>query len=180
MPSAASLVISGGTTGYLLTPSDQVLTGPVSGGAWTVAGAAPCKPGPAQASGAPADAQLAAGQSLVLACDSGQQTTIYSSAAGKSWQRMAVLKTQGAATSLGGNSTGQFVLATTSGLYYSADSGKHWQSASVAGSPGLGFSYVGMTNATQGVAIPADASLGEIFVTGDGGRTWTASPVRSR
>ena len=31
-----------------------------------------------------------------------------------------------------------------------------------------------MTTATQGVAVPVDASLGEIFVTTDGGQTWTA------
>lgn len=178
-PSAASLVISGGTTGYLLTPSGQVLSGPVSGGPWSLAGKAPCSPGAARANGAPSDAQLAAGPTLLLGCDSAQQTTIYSSADGQSWKRVAVVPVAGSATSLGANSTGQVVLATTKGLYYSTD-GKRWQAGSVAGSPAGGFSYVGMTNATQGVALPADASLGEIFVTADGGRTWTASPVRTR
>ena len=33
-------------------------------------------------------------------------------------------------------------------------------------------------NAAQGVAVPTDSRLGEIFVTSDGGRTWTASPIR--
>ena len=82
--------------------------------------------------------------------------------------------------SLGANSTGQVVLATTGGLYYSADGGRQWQAGSVAGSPAGGFSYIGMTNSKQGVALPEQASLGEIFVTADGGRTWTASPVRTR
>lgn len=179
-PSTASLVIAGGTTAYVLTPSAQVLSGPVAGGSWTLAGQAPCAPGPAQANGAPAVAQLATGPTLLLACDSAQQTTIYSSASGKSWKRIAVVPVTGSATSLSANSTGQAVLATTGGLYYSADGGNRWQAATVAGSPARGFSYVGMTNSTQGVALPADASLGEIFVTGDGGRTWTASAVRSR
>jgi hypothetical protein len=178
-PSSASLVIAGGSTGYLLTPSAQVLTGPVAGGSWSVAGAAPCAPGPAQATGSPANAQLAAGKSLMLACTTGQQTTVYSSPDGKRWTRLAVVRTAAAATSLGGNSTGQFVLGTGQGLYYSGDGGRHWQPASVPASPAGGFSYVGMTNATQGVALPADASLGEIFVTSNGGRDWTAAPVRS-
>src|SRR5215475_7522844 len=55
-PASAALVISAGT-GYLLTPSGTVLSGPASGGAWAVAGSAPCKPGPAQPmSGTPQDA----------------------------------------------------------------------------------------------------------------------------
>lgn len=179
-PSTASLVISGATTAYLLTPSGQVISGPVSGGSWSDDGKAPCTPGPAQADGAPSDAQLAAGPTLLLACDSAQQATIYSSADGTSWKAIAVVPITGSATSLGANSTGQPVLATTKGLYYSTDGGKQWRAASVASAPAGGFGYVGMTNATQGVALPADASLGEIFVTGDGGQTWAASPVRSR
>ena len=180
VPSAVSLVISGGTTGYLLTPSGQVLSGPVGGGAWTLAGQAPCSPGPAQADGSPASAQLAAGADLLLACDAVHQVTLHSSADGKTWKTVAVLPVTGQPTSLGVNSTGQVVLATTADLYYSADAGRQWRTASVAGSPAGGFSYVGMTNATQGVALPANASLGEIFVTADGGRTWKASAVRGQ
>jgi hypothetical protein len=181
-PSTASLVIASGTppTAYLLTPSGQVLSGPVSGGSWSLSGQAPCAPGPAQANGAPADAQLAAGSTLLLACDSAQQTTIYSSADGASWKKVAVVPVSGSATSLAATSTGQVVLGTTQGLYYSADGGRHWRAASVAASPAQGFSYVGMTDATQGVALPADASLGEVFVTSDGGQTWVASPVSSQ
>jgi hypothetical protein len=177
---STSLVIAGGTTGYLLTPSGEVLTGAVTGGSWSVAGKAPCAPGPAQTDGSPTAAQLATGKTLLLACGSGNQATIYSSADGASWHRLTTLPLAGPATSLSSNSTGQAVLATTAGLYYSADGGKTWQAASVAGTPAGGFSYVGMTNATQGVALPAKASLGEVFVTSDGGRTWTASPVRGR
>jgi hypothetical protein len=181
--SAASLVISGSGTAYLLTPSGQVLSGRVAGGAWTLAGKAPCAPGPAQASGAPTGALLTAGQSLLLACaqpGAAGQTAVYASAAGTTWTRTAVVPTAGTVTSLGANSTGQVVLATTSGLYYSADSGASWHQASVAGSPAQGFSYVGLTNSTQAVAIPADSSLGEIFVTSDGGQTWRASPITGR
>ena len=180
-PSAATLVISGGTTGYLLTPSGEVLSGPVAGGAWTAVGKAPCLPGQAQASGQPADAQLAAGSSLLLACDTASgtsyQSTIYSSVNGASWKQVAVVPTAGAATSLAGTSTGQFALATTAGIYYSQDSGSTWQASRITSSPPGGFSYVGLTNTTQGVAVPADAALGEIFVTRDGGLAWTAAAI---
>jgi hypothetical protein len=167
--SSVSLVIAGGTTGYLLTPSGQVLSGPVAGGSWTLDSQAPCPQG---------SAQLAAGQSLLLACTSGQQTTIYGSASGAAWQRVGTVTTPGAANSVSSDSTGHVVLATTEGLYYSVNGGGKWQAAAVAAAPAGGFRYVGMTNSAQGVALPADATLGEIFVTSDGGRTWTASPVK--
>jgi photosystem II stability/assembly factor-like uncharacterized protein len=34
-----------------------------------------------------------------------------------------------------------------------------------------------MTNATQGVAIPAESGLGSVYVTSDGGKTWQRSPI---
>lgn len=182
--SSASLVISGGTKGYLLTPSGAMLSGPVSGGTWSKVSQAPCQPGGAQASGAPADAQLAAGPELMLACDtqpaSGtEQTTLWVSANGAHWTNAAVVPHTGTATSLAAATGSPEVLATTTGVFYSADNGKTWHPASFGGStPAGGFSYVGMTNASRGVAVPTDVDLGEIFVTSDGGRTWAASPVR--
>ncbi len=181
-PSSASLVISGGKTVYLLTPTGALLSGPVSGGAWHEAGPLPagCLPGPAQSDGQPADAQLAAGNTLLLACDtmsaSGtEQTVLYSSADGAVWTKVGVVPHLGLATSLASASSGQMVLATTAGLYYSAQ-GVTWRQATAA-APG-GFSYVGMTNQYQGVAVPEDASLGEIYVTSDGGEAWVPSPIK--
>jgi hypothetical protein len=180
IPSSASLTVVG-STGYLLAPSGQLLRGPVAGGSWTLAGQAPCLPGKAQAGGLPAGAQLAAWPALVLACDgttsTGYQTTIYSSATGASWTRAGVLHTAGAATSLASTPFGQLVLATTAGIYFSADHGATWRTATVQQQPPGGFSYVGMTNKTQGVAVPATTTLGEVFVTTDGGRTWYPSPI---
>jgi hypothetical protein len=193
--SSASLVIAK-TTGYLLTPAGAVLTGPVSGGTWQLAGKAPCAPGQAQATGLPSQAQLAASPTqLLLACATGgtgatgpsggtsgisasSQTSVYTSANGSTWQLAGTVSHPGAATSLATGMLGQAVLATSAGIYYSADGGKTWRTASFAGSaPASGFSYVGMTNQAQGVAVPADARLGEIFVTRDSGKTWTASPI---
>ncbi len=225
-PAPPLLVISGGTTGYLLTPSGAVLSGSTAGGAWQAVGQAPCKPGPAditsqaqnpgaQGSGSPGatvgsqspgttgggaqnlGAQLAAGPDLLLACDSqgaGGRTrvTVYTSANGPSWRQAASLTVHGSVTSLAaaGKSAANSgtVLATTKGIEYSANGGRTWQAAtftsggatgagSRTGGPAGGFRYIGMTTATQGVAVPANASLGEIYVTTDGGSTWAAAPI---
>lgn len=182
-PSSAQLVIAAGT-GYLLTPSGAVLSGPVSGGNWSLAGQAPCTPGPAQPNGAPSDAQLAANQqALLLACtaQSGMQTgqiALYSSTNGATWQLVSNTSEPGSLTSVTSAAAGQVVLATTNGLYYSPDGGATWQVADVGATvPDGGFSYVGMTTATLGVAVPADSSLGEVYVTHDGGKTWSPSPI---
>jgi hypothetical protein len=183
VPSSATIAIGGSNsnpTVYVLTPSGELLSSPVTGGSFAEAGQAPCQPGPAQADGAPSQAHLSAYPTLELACDSGSTTTIWRSANGAKWSKAGVLDAAGSATSLTSAPGGSLVVATTDGLYYSADGGKQWQAASVASAAAGGFSYAGMTNASQGVALPANSSLGEIFVTTDGGHTWTASPVRSQ
>jgi photosystem II stability/assembly factor-like uncharacterized protein len=182
-PATAEVVIAVGT-GYLLTPSGALLSGPVSGGAWTLASQAPCAPAVTASAGTPDGALLAAdSQQLLLTCPpqpgvADDQVALYTSATGASWQLVGAVPVSGTPTSLASAASGQVVLATTAGLYFSADGGKSWRSSGLGGatSPG-GFSYVGMTNATQGVAVPADPLLGEIYVTGDGGKTWTPSPI---
>jgi hypothetical protein len=184
---APLLVISGDGTGYLLTPSGEVLSGPATaaGGRWTAVGTAKCKPAAAATSGqtAQAVAQLAAGPKVVLACDtasSGGRFTaaIYTSANGATWQQAGSVVVKGTPTSLTSAVSGQVVLATTAGIEYSADGGKSWQPASFTGAhPAGGFSYVGMTDKDQGVAVPEESSLGEVYVTSDGGRIWQPSPI---
>ncbi len=178
-PSAATLVISGGNTGYLLTPSGAVLSGPVTGGAWSKAGMAPCAPGAPQASGEPDGAQLSAGPSLLLACDNGATSTIYTSTNGAHWQRAGKVLVKGTPTALAGSSPDIIVLATTVGIYYSDNSGASWHAAAVRPAAPGGFSYIGMTTPRFGVAVPAQAKLGEVFVTKDGGQTWMPSPIAS-
>jgi hypothetical protein len=214
---APQLVISGGTTAYLLTPSGEVLSGPTSGGSWHAAGAAPCSPGPGGASGqasqsptpstgtqssvSPAPgaqgsasqgygAELAAGPELLLSCESqaaAARVSLYTSTDGGRWHLAGSLTVPGSPTSLtaAGSSVAKApaVLATTAGIEYSANGGRTWHAAKFGGAapgstgPPGGFRYVGMTNATQGVAVPADSSLGEIYVTTDGGSTWQPSPI---
>jgi hypothetical protein len=179
--SSVALVISAGT-GYLLTPSGTVLTGPASGGPWSVAGPAPCQPGATQpATGVPQNAQLAAYQSqLLLTCTSapGGGAALYTSAGGTSWQPAGTVPGPGTATGLASAGGKQVVVATTAGISYSADDGSTWRSATIAGPvPAGGFSYVGMTSATLGVAVPANPAGGAIYVTRDGGQTWSKSLI---
>ncbi len=190
---APLLVISGGTTVYVLTPSGEVLSGPVTGGTWRTVGQAPCKPGPVDPAAEDAQnpgAQLAAGPQLLLACGAGSgtpqaQSTLYTSPDGATWTSAGIVQESGSAaigtaTSLASAAPGQVVLATTTGIQHSGNDGKTWRLAEVSGGvPAGGFSYAGMTNATLGVAVPVNSSLGEIFVTSDGGKTWRPSPIRT-
>ena len=182
------LVISGTNTGYLLTPSGEVLAGPATttGGAWKAVGLAKCKPAPSTSG---QTAQLAAGPNLVLACDTqaarGRFTAaIYTSASGASWKQVGSATFKGTPTSLTAASpasagAGVVVLATTRGIEYSTDGGATWQAAAITGSssPAGGFSFVGMTTPDKGVAVPVTSSPAGIYVTVDGGKTWQPSPI---
>jgi hypothetical protein len=180
---SAALVVAG-TTGYVLSPTSDVLSGPVSGGTWQVAGKAPCAPGQAQVSGLPSQAQLAASPTqLLLACAGGTAggsslTRLYTSADGSAWRLAGTVTHAGAATSLASGAPGQIVLATASGIHQSGDDGKTWHEAALGGGPpDSGFSYIGMTNGSDGVAVPADASLGLLYVTTDAGLHWQQRPI---
>ncbi|HYK28291.1 MAG TPA: hypothetical protein VEV61_10020 [Streptosporangiaceae bacterium] len=191
-PSAADLVLGGGT-GYLLTPSGQVLSASLTGGwAWKLAGTAPCKPAAPQVTGEQTGAQLASGGTttspeLFLTCEgqpgSATATQLYTSPDGATWTLAGDVPVSGAPTSLASDASRQVVLATTTGISYSADGGKTWQaSAFTRGANGRhapdgGFSYVGMTDSEHGVAVPVTSGLGEIYVTTDAGQHWRPSPI---
>jgi hypothetical protein len=195
--SSATLVLTGGPsggTGYLLAPSGAILSGPLTGSPWKYAGQAPCTPGAASTSGTPLGAQLAAGTTrLLINCASTSGTgsartgtgggtqqvkkLFESTSGGAHWTKVSQPPAGGQATSLATASQNQVVLATTTGIEYSPD-GTTWRPATISGgAPAGGFRYVGMTSATQGVAVPANAGLGEVYVTTDGGQTWTAKPI---
>lgn len=186
--SASAVIALSGSAGYLLAPDGTIYSGPI-GGSWQPAGTAPCRPGPPQASGAPGSAWLAlvSQARLAIACGglsaaSPPQISV-SGNGGASWTRSAAawgIGDVGTATSLAAAPDGTLVLATTRGLYALAAGGSQWQATSAAGAraPRGGFSFVGMTTDAQGVAVPALAALHEIWMTFDGGQTWTpATPV---
>ncbi len=179
------------TEGYWYRPDGTLASGPVTGGApWTAAGAPAlsCLPGAAQADGQPSGGQLAASgpADLVLACPTNpqaaagpyQQETIYGSTdGGQSWKPYGSLSTAGPAKSLAAFG-GELVLSTSKCIDVSTTSGASWRQAQVG--PAGGFSYVGLTSQIQGVAVPADSGLNEVWFTFNGGQTWGPSPIRGR
>jgi hypothetical protein len=184
-PASASLVLAG-DRGYLLAPSGELFSGPLTGAAWTAAGTqAPCAPGAPDPDGQPTGALLAAASQaqLVLVCagatsaagDSQTKIVMQSSDGGATWSTAGDGPSAGVATSVAAAPGNVVVLATDSGLYLSGNAGTSWQLAQ----PGLGFSYVGMTSGTNGVALPADPGRHELFITTDGGSTWQAQAISS-
>lgn len=188
--SSATVVLTHGV-GYFYTPDGRVLTGATTAGAsWqpAAATAAPCTPGAAAATGQPSGGQLAvsAPGDLTLACpgsqSSGSQFTngspevIWTSTdGGQTWQRTGTAAVGGQVTSLATSTGGVMVLASTDGLYTSADGGVSWKQTQSG--PSGGFSYAGLTSPRQGVAVPADASLHQIWFSYTAGQGWQASAV---
>jgi hypothetical protein len=173
---AAMLALTS-TTGYLLAPSGTLYSGPLDG-AWQKAGTARCQPGAAQANGVPAYGMLALVNSttLAVACVLHGSVQVYTSADGganwdaqpaAAWSGLASISTP---TSLTAAPDGALLLATTKGIYLFPVGSTQWKVAQ--GTPSGGFSYVGMTTPTQGVAVPVDTSLHEIWMTFNGGLTW--------
>ena len=178
---SAVLALSG-SAGYLLAPDGTVYSGPI-GGTWASMGTAPCQPGTPQASGLPGNASLALVNStqLAIACQGTAATSppeVYTSGdGGTSWTRSSAAwgaSDVGTVTSLAAAPDGALVLATTDGIYVLPVGGSSWKATSATGStaPDAGFTYVGMTTDGQGVAVPADGKLNQIWMTFDGGLTW--------
>ena len=195
-PGSAQLVLTG-TTGYLMTPGGQLVSGPVTRPArWrtvtTLPGvpvSLPCAPGAAETGGHPLQAMLAStGPGLVLLCadqatgNQQSKTLYYSANGGRSWSPAGQAPAPGIAMSLSGTPGGPVVVATSTGIDVSANapgaSGTlTWGTARGATAAG-GYSYVGMTTSLQGVAVPANASMDAVWFTYDGGAHWVKSPVR--
>jgi hypothetical protein len=193
-PVSASLVLTGGPAGgegYVLAPSGELLSGPLTGAAWTVGPRLPCGPGAPGPGGQPTAGLLAADSSrLVLVCAAAadvasdtQAKQVYASAdGGAHWSTAGTGPPGGIAASVAMQASDNLVLlATDAGLYRSGDGGATWQLAQASPDNATagehGFSYVGMTSSTKGVALPADPGLHEVFITTDGGLSWLPQPV---
>jgi hypothetical protein len=184
---SAALVLTQGR-GYWYRPDGTLLSGPVTAAApWTAVGSSPlpCGPGAPQADGRPSGGQLAASApgALTLACpgsaQSGnvrQEIIWVSSDGGQSWHQQGSLTVDGTATSLAAQPGGMMALATTHCIDASSDGGATWRTAQRG--PAGGFSYVGLTTSSQGVAVPADSSHQAVWFTFDGGQNWKRSPIK--
>lgn len=180
-PGMTPSIVLTGSTGWLMAADGTIYSGPL-GGAWSKIGTAPCPATPSPNGGTLGGALLtwnAYTSTLVAACatkpfDNGtgpdQKQFVYTSAdSGRTWQGPHVAPGRGALTSLATAPGAPAILATTAGL--EIQPGGTGTGRLVAALPG-GFSYVGMTSDTQGVALPANTSLHQIWMTRDGGQTW--------
>jgi hypothetical protein len=198
---SAALVLTG-TEGYLLAPNGTLYAGSVTAtGAWKQAGRIPCAVGLAEQDGTPTGATLGAltAQNLILACGT---NAIYQSAdGGATWQQTATgpaTAGTGTATATPGTTTGTgtgtgiatansiaaspaatVILGTSQGIEVLPAGSSTWRLATLTGTaPAGGFSFVGMTTPTRGIALPADATAGTVWFTDDGGLSWTPSQVQ--
>lgn len=197
--SGTGAVVPGGlvlsqTEGYLIV-SGGLYTGPVSGGPWQLAGmtsGAPTCLTPAGGATGAVPGLLATGiGKLYLVCQpaAGGPPEFYEAAGpGLAWISLGAIGVPGQVTSMavqpptpGSRADGAIELATIQGLYYSAGSptsNPTWSVAAIrGGTPAGGFSYVGMTDSGNGVAVPAGGQAHEIYTTADGGHHWQPSVI---
>jgi len=181
------------TAGYLVAPNRTLYSGPVDGGAWRPMATLPCKPGAAANDGLPQQLMLApagytssGGTRLAIVCEQPASTakTVgvwISSDGGSTWSSAGPSGDSGLGhpASLTATSSGTLILATSNGIYTLPLGAAAWQSASLSDPSGktYGFSYVGMTTALQGVALGGDPALHAIWLTTDGGQSWSVVPV---
>ena len=189
-------------TGYLVAPDGTLYAGPLDGTAWHKVGKLPCTPGAAANDGLPQGVMLAPdGMSatgatrLALVCGGpglGDTTVYLSQDNGTSWTKQATVGTAGLShigvpeslTAIG--TDGTLILATTGstsspgGIYLLPPGASQWQPATLADPSGKtsGFTYVGMTSPTQGVALGGSPDLHAIWMTTDGGKTWQIRPIQ--
>ena len=140
---------------------------------------------------APAGTMASGVTRLALVCSTSEGTRGYATVAylsdndGADWTELSGVGISGTSSigqpqSLTATSDGTLLLATASGIYRLPLGAAQWQHASLTGSraPESGFTYVGMTTSTQGVAL-ASPNQTQIWMTFDGGLTWQARPIQS-
>jgi Neuraminidase (sialidase) len=130
---------------------------------------------------------------VVCAVPSPGSSVVYlSDDGGATWTEQTGIGSAGAALigmpqSLTDLTDGTLILATEGstsspgGIYRLKPGASSWQAATLSdpSQRSYGFTYVGMTNATQGVALGGNPGLHAIWMTTDGGQTWQVRPIKS-
>ncbi|HTR91602.1 MAG TPA: hypothetical protein VMI73_07675 [Trebonia sp.] len=213
IPGSASFEI-GGSYGYLIAPDGSLYVGSLPQGGspstWQRASATlPCNPSwlLEGAYGQSQQVLLApywakgGTPSLAVVCEvnapsRGFSTTVWISRDnGATWTEQknvgnAGVSLIGKALSLTATSTGGLIIATKTGIYRLPPGASQWQQVTFSGAatPPSGFSYVGMTNDSQGVAIADPGDVGSqpnpdpygIWMTLDGGQTWQFHKIKGK
>jgi hypothetical protein len=188
-------------TGYLVAPDGTLYAGPLDGTAWHQAAKLPCAPGVGDNGGGqphslqltPAGVTSSGATKLAMVCTAtpARTTSVYlSQDGGSTWTAqagVASVPTTSTPTSLTALPDGSLILAagpggagSAGGIYLLSPGATQWQAAALSDSSGTkyGFSYVGMTSPTQGVALGGNPNLHAIWMTTDGGKTWQVRPIQ--
>jgi hypothetical protein len=188
-------------TGYLVAPDGTLYAGPLDGTAWHEVAKLPCSPGVPAGDGLPQGLQLtpdgvtssgAASLAILCAEPAAAAPALYLSADnGSTWTEQPNVGSSGTSgigvpQSLTSLPNGALILATTpngqsgGGIYQLSPGATQWQAARLSDPSGktYGFTYVGMTSATQGVALGGNPDLHAIWMTSDGGQSWQVRPIQ--
>lgn len=191
-PTDLAVIEFGSMTGYLVAPDGTLYAGPLNGTAWHRVTSLPCAPGTQLMT--PAGVTASGAQRLAMVCTAlpANTTSVYlSQDGGSTWTQQAGVASLPAATTTAESLTalpdGTLILAafatgsaSSGGIYLLPPGATQWRPARLSDPSGLdrGFSYVGMTSATQGVALGGNPNLHGIWLTSDGGQTWTLHPIQ--
>jgi hypothetical protein len=191
-PTDLAVIELAGTTGYLVAPDGTLYAGPLDGTAWHRVTSLPCAPGTQLMT--PAGVTTSGAQRLAMVCTAllTDTTSVYlSQDGGSTWTQQTGVVSLPAATTRAQSLTalpdGTLILAAIAtgtasggGIYLLSPGATQWQPAQLSDPSGLnrGFTYVGMTSATQGVALGGDSDLHAIWMTTDGGKTWQVRPIQ--
>jgi photosystem II stability/assembly factor-like uncharacterized protein len=180
------------TTGYLVAPDGMLYAGPLDGTAWHQVTSLPCASGTQLMT--PAGTTSSGAQRLAIVCTAlpaGTTSVYLSQDGGSTWTQQAGVASLPATTtaeSLTALPDGTLILAAMSsgsassggGIYLLSPGATQWQPAQLSDPSDLnhGFTYVGMTSPTQGVALGGNPNLHAIWMTTDGGKTWQVRPIQ--
>jgi hypothetical protein len=193
-PTSPALALTS-TTGYLLASDGTLYSGPLNG-AWQPVG----KPICGQLTSQPPPYRLLAlvnSGTPVVACSLSAGVQVYTSAnGGVDWAAQPASawllpRPSAGVVSLAAAPDGTLVLAADGpgvypdkygrvGLWVLPAGDKQWRAMgnNLKNPPAGGFSYVGMTTSIQGVALPADTTRHEIWMTFARGVYWASAPIK--
>ena len=110
----------------------------------------------------------------------GAELTIYRSTdSGRTWARASSMPNSSGPGAFAALDARQWLVASGSGWLRTADAGRTWSPFTAKGLPGAGIGWLQFSDAIDGAALVETGEFttpADLFVTADGGATWTAAP----